>query len=75
MAVEYNVYTFERFIIPFKYVTEEMLQNFPDDIRSELKDGEIPCGVGYHHDAGWFCIGSAGQGPFFMYIERGEDEE
>lgn len=36
-----------------------------------LKDGS-PMGCGYNEDVGWFIIGTAGQGPYWVWDEHHE---
>uniref|UniRef100_A0A6M3LTN5 Uncharacterized protein n=1 Tax=viral metagenome TaxID=1070528 RepID=A0A6M3LTN5_9ZZZZ len=66
---EYNAYTFEKFMIPSSCWSEEILSNFPDEIKRDLKEGEYPMGIGYHNEAGWYCI-MAGQGPAIVWCQH-----
>jgi hypothetical protein len=72
---EFNVYTAEKFMIPSEFWTEEIMDQFPEDIRKELEYGEIPTGIGHHNQLGWFVTASAGQGPCLVWSEKGETEK
>lgn len=72
VKVDYNAYTLERFLIPPEFLTEKMIEIFPEDIQRELRSGSYPLGIGVHCDLGWYCV-CAGQGPALIWAERMED--
>ena len=66
MSKEDVLYTLEQKLIsPNVWST-----SVPSHIRKLAKESwDIPHGIGQSEQFGWFIIGTAGQGPFIIYVE------
>lgn len=50
---------------------DQHLSKLPEKPRKLLEE-DIPVGLGYHEQTGYFVIASAGQGPCIGWIEKGD---
>lgn len=58
----------EKHIIKYPW-SEEIISNFPEEFKEELRHPEQPTAVGFRDDVGWFILG-CGQGPFIIYKQK-----
>lgn len=49
---------------------EKSLVDIPNDIWDELRNQEVPTGIGWTEELGVYVLQTCGQGPFVIWSEK-----